>query len=90
MHDRVHQPFRAALVPGLAEALALDATSCSGLIGACLSGAGPTILALCSPPSSAQQVGHAIEQIFAKHGIRSRSLRALVQPTGATVVRGEI
>jgi homoserine kinase len=43
MGDRWHQPARAALVPGLAEALALDDPA---VLGVCLSGAGPSILAL--------------------------------------------
>jgi homoserine kinase len=41
--DRLHQPFRARLVPGLPEALALHA---DGLLGVCLSGSGPTVVAL--------------------------------------------
>jgi homoserine kinase len=41
--DRWHQPYRAALVPGLTEALALQHPS---LVGVCLSGSGPSILAL--------------------------------------------
>jgi homoserine kinase len=41
--DRLHQPHRAPLVPGLADALALDDPA---VLGACLSGAGPSIAAL--------------------------------------------
>ncbi|HXH05922.1 MAG TPA: homoserine kinase [Vicinamibacterales bacterium] len=41
--DRWHQPHRAPLVPGLAEALAFEHP---GLLGVCLSGAGPSIAAL--------------------------------------------
>ncbi|HEY7499481.1 MAG TPA: homoserine kinase [Vicinamibacterales bacterium] len=43
MKDRWHQPARAALVPGLAEAMALDDSS---ILGVCLSGAGPSVVAL--------------------------------------------
>jgi homoserine kinase len=43
MADRWHQPARAPLVPGLAEAIALDDPA---ILGVCLSGAGPSILAL--------------------------------------------
>jgi homoserine kinase len=43
MRDRWHQPFRLPLVPALAEALELHHPS---LLGVCLSGAGPSILAL--------------------------------------------
>lgn len=44
MKDRVHQPYRASLVPGMAEILehAVD----YGALGAALSGAGPTVLTL--------------------------------------------
>ena len=41
LRDRWHQPARAALVPGLAEALALEDDA---ILGACLSGAGPSIV----------------------------------------------
>jgi homoserine kinase len=43
LKDRWHQPYRAALVPGLAEALVLEHPS---LVGVCLSGSGPSVLAL--------------------------------------------
>jgi len=85
MKDRVHQPYRAALVPGLSEALELDVSQCPGLIGACLSGAGPTILALCYPATHASQVGERIVGIFERHGIRSRAFEAPIQASGATV-----
>ena len=45
LRDRWHQPYRAALVPGLAEALTLEHPD---LLGICLSGSGPTVLALCT------------------------------------------
>jgi homoserine kinase len=41
LRDRWHQPTRAALVPGLAEVLALEDDA---VLGACLSGAGPSIV----------------------------------------------
>jgi len=44
MRDRLHQPYRESLVPGLAEALALPHTP--GLLGIALSGAGPSIVGL--------------------------------------------
>lgn len=41
LEDRLHQPFRLALVPGLADVLALRLP---GLLGCTLSGAGPSVL----------------------------------------------
>jgi homoserine kinase len=43
MQDRLHQPYRAALIPGMAKILA-EAPE-HGALGAALSGAGPTMLA---------------------------------------------
>jgi homoserine kinase len=43
LHDRLHQPFRKGLVPGLDDLLALQHPD---LLGVCLSGAGPSIVAL--------------------------------------------
>ena len=44
MEDRLHQPWRAQLVPGLDSII--TAGVMAGAAGACLSGAGPTVLAL--------------------------------------------
>ncbi|KAJ6171665.1 Homoserine kinase [Penicillium chermesinum] len=47
MQDKVHQPYRKTLIPGLAEILqSMTPATQPGLLGICLSGAGPTILAL--------------------------------------------
>lgn len=44
MRDRLHQPYRAALVPGMAEIL--EQATEHGALGVALSGAGPTLLTL--------------------------------------------
>jgi homoserine kinase len=47
MQDKVHQPYRQTLIPGLTETLqSMNPKTQPGLLGICLSGAGPTILAL--------------------------------------------
>ena len=47
MQDKVHQPYRKGLIPGLTEILrSVTPDRNPGLLGICLSGAGPTILAL--------------------------------------------
>ncbi|PLB34712.1 homoserine kinase [Aspergillus candidus] len=47
MQDKVHQPYRKNLIPGLTEILqSMTPKTQPGLLGICLSGAGPTILAL--------------------------------------------
>lgn len=47
MQDKIHQPYRATLIPALPAILSsMSPKTHKGLLGICLSGAGPTILAL--------------------------------------------
>ncbi|MCA0755259.1 homoserine kinase [Paenibacillus sp. N4] len=46
MRDRLHQPYRAALIPGMSAIL--DQATGHGALGAALSGAGPTLIAFVS------------------------------------------
>ena len=50
MHDRLHEPYRARLFPHLAPMA--EAARAAGAVGACLSGAGPTVLALVTPAAA--------------------------------------
>ena len=64
--DRLHQPYRAPLVPGLDEALRFDG---DGILGVFLSGAGPSIAAL-TPRSSADGVESRFTDLYARLGLR--------------------
>lgn len=57
LQDRLHQPFRQGLVPGLQQALQLEHPD---LLGVCLSGAGPSVVAL------AQQNLNEVEELLAE------------------------
>jgi homoserine kinase len=61
LKDRWHQPYRATLVPGLTEALALEHKS---LLGVCLSGSGPSILALAT--ADFEEVAALLRGIYAR------------------------
>jgi homoserine kinase len=67
MHDRLHQPHRESLVPGLAEALALPRMP--GLLGIALSGAGPSIVALVD--DNEDEIGAAIAKCFEARNVES-------------------
>lgn len=67
MRDRLHQPQRESLVPGLAEALALPGMP--GLLGLALSGAGPSIVALVY--SNEEAIGARIANCFQARRIES-------------------
>jgi homoserine kinase len=69
--DRWHQPPRAALVPALAEALAIEHAS---VLGVCLSGAGPSVLALAAPGRSEEAavvLGDVYRRLGIAHTIRN-------------------
>ena len=65
--DRWHQPHRAPLIPGLADVLSF---SHADLLGVCLSGAGPAVLAFVRGDGVA--VGEAIRAKLAEHNIQSQ------------------
>ena len=64
LQDRLHQPFRQRLVPGLEEALTLEHPD---LLGVCLSGAGPSIVALAE--RNLDEIESLLSQSFAKSGL---------------------
>ena len=69
LHDRLHQPYRCQLVPGLIDAF--EAALESGAYGAFLSGAGPTVIALTPPDCEA---GGIIADAFRSRNIAARVL----------------
>ncbi len=84
MDDALHQPYRADLVPGMADVFA--AARGAGAYGAALCGAGPSIVAVCER-GRADAVGTAMVQAFADAGRAARHLRVGVDPHGATASR---
>jgi homoserine kinase len=73
MRDRLHQPYRAALIPGMAEILEHAAEH--GALGAALSGAGPTLLALVERGSSRkQELEQFLTDTLGKEGIEAQTM----------------
>jgi homoserine kinase len=68
MADRLHQPFREPLIPGLSDVVqtALD----MGAHGAALSGAGPTAIALAT--EHFEEIGQGMSSAFEQHQIKSQ------------------
>lgn len=77
--DRLHQPARQALFPGMGHLFqaALD----SGALGAFLSGSGSTVLALCRDGASA--VAQGMVAAAAQAGIAGRTMITRPSPLGA-------
>ncbi len=76
--DRWHQPQRAPLMPGLREVLDYQHKD---LIGICLSGAGPSVLAIAR--ANPEAIGEEVCAIFSAHGINAKSLTISADNRGA-------
>lgn len=70
MDDMIYQPLRKKMIPGFESVFEMAADA--GALGVALSGAGPTIVAFCS--GNEAQIGQAMMEAFASHGVDSRVL----------------
>lgn len=80
MADELHQPYRLPLLPGSRELIELAYDR--GAAGACLSGAGPTVLALCDSPAAA----HAVEKAWNASGSPGMATRLRFDTAGARLI----
>jgi homoserine kinase len=82
MQDRLHQPYRSHLVPGLEDVI--EAALANGAYGACLSGSGPTVLAF-APEEHAPQIARAMQTAFEAQRVASKSWALEIDLAGARV-----
>jgi len=79
--DKLHQSYRAQLVPGLIEILRLRR---KGLLGCALSGAGPAVLVFYE--RGAEEVCELVRSVFAMNGCTSEMITSGISPTGYELV----
>lgn len=65
LHDLIIEPQRASLIPGFYDVK--EAAMNAGALGCSISGAGPSVFALCPNSLVAENAGLAMQQAFAKH-----------------------
>ena len=80
LEDRLHQPYRYSLVPGLEEITRLRAP---GLLGCALSGAGPSILVF--HERGHESVCELVREVFSSRGHKSEIVCSAVSPRGYTL-----
>jgi homoserine kinase len=80
MADEIHQPYRLPLLPGSRELI--EVAYERGAAGACLSGAGPTVLAICDSPAGA----HAVEKAWNATGVPGMATRLRFDTAGAKLL----
>lgn len=82
MHDRLHEPYRKKLIPGMEKAF--HAAREAGALAAALSGSGPSLIAFCLDGQSGP-VGQALQEAFWEEGVESRIFHLLPEERGAQV-----
>jgi homoserine kinase len=82
--DHVIEPARAHLMPLLAEVRA--AAHAAGAHGLVISGAGPTLAAICDDPSTAHTAAEAMKRVYRDAGYSAISRACQTAPEGARVL----
>ena len=81
LHDRIHEPYRWGLIQG--GRTVREAALQAGAWGCVISGAGPTLLALC-PAATAEAVRLAMEERWQQEGVSARGAVLELQTAGST------
>jgi homoserine kinase len=81
-NDRLHQPFRQKLVPGIERCLRLRH---DGLLGVAISGSGSSLIAFAT--RNEKEIGEALQEIFAEEGVQAGVRITSADNQGAWVTR---
>jgi homoserine kinase len=84
LEDRIHQPYRAPFCPLLPSLQEL--TGKPGVLGAALSGAGPSVIVFLDPGSAAGKTRGSIAAHLARGGLRAELLLTSITPRGARLI----
>lgn len=81
-NDRLHQPYRQKLVPGIERCLR---TRHDGLLGVAISGSGSSVIGFAT--RNEQEIGEALKEIFAEEGVQAEVRLTSADNQGAWVTR---
>ncbi len=81
MQDKLHQPYRIPLIPGMAAAF--EAAKAAGAKAVALSGAGPSLVAFA--PSNHETIAQAALKVFAEVGVNGRYWILPIDTTGTII-----
>ncbi len=84
LHDYMTEPYRSSLIPRFDEAK--SAALKAGALGCGISGAGPSLLALCQGEEVARQCEVALQTIYSNSQISTKTLVTKIPSTGARVL----
>ncbi|HKX26367.1 MAG TPA: homoserine kinase [Blastocatellia bacterium] len=86
LRDRLHQPYRAPLMPGLSEVLRLndEIAEYPGLLGVAISGAGSTMIAFATGDGA--EISEEMRKRLTAAGVKSRTMEVKVDNQGRRIV----
>lgn len=82
MEDRLHQPYRKPLIPGLVQVM--ERVLAEGALGACLSGSGPTLLVFCQ--GHTEEMAALIRESWKAFEIEAKTYHLKVAEKGAQIL----
>ena len=80
--DKLHQPYREKLIPGMRDVLQ-SAKSAGENVAVALSGAGPSIVAFCTRNS--EKIGESMRRAFLRHSVKSRVMILDIDEDGTII-----
>ena len=80
LEDRIHQPYRAVLCPLLPALQKLSGTP--GILGAVLSGAGPSVLVFLDPKAKVSKIKTQVAAHLRASGLTAELISTRIDPTG--------
>jgi homoserine kinase len=89
LEDRIHHPYRAALCPLLPSLQKKELADQPGILGAVLSGAGPSVLVFLDPRFSPQKMRKLVAAHLAGEGLRAELLLTSITLRGASLPLGK-
>ena len=81
LQDLIIEPQRAKLIPGFQDVK--ESAMSAGALGTSISGAGPSVFALCKGEAQAKAVAQRMSEAFTHHGITNDSYASPINTTGA-------
>ena len=86
LHDKLHQPYREKLIPGMKEIMEAFKHE-NGIIGCVLSGAGPSMLVI-SHKYDLDKIKSTVKEIWDGQGIKSEVRTLKIENSGAQITEG--
>lgn len=83
LRDEIVEPQRAGMIPGFYDVQ--EAAMQEGALGCSISGAGPSVFALCANSLIAENTSIAMQKAFSRHKLESQIILSAVNQEGAVV-----